>query len=86
MQHYSLVNYGWRSEVYSDVNNSIYSKILSYGMLNLTTGIRIPYGKNDVNLSLWAKNALYIQKYIRHLIVNIQEANRDNKNKLIKYL
>ncbi|WP_413350962.1 hypothetical protein ACJQW4_14190 [Acinetobacter sp. A7.4] len=61
MQHYSLVNYGWRSEVYSDVNNSIYSKILSYGVLNLTTGIRIPYGKNDVDLSLWAKNALYIQ-------------------------
>lgn len=67
-QHYSLVNYSWRSEVYADVNNSIYSKLPSYGLLNLTTGIRIPYGKNDVDLSIWAKNAL--DKYYYLGLVN----------------
>lgn len=63
-QHYSLVNYGWRSETFSDVNNSIYSKIPSYGVLNLTTGIRIPHGKNDVDISIWAKNALDKHYYL----------------------
>ncbi|GAA5013213.1 TonB-dependent receptor [Acinetobacter puyangensis] len=57
-KHYSLINYGWRSETYADVNNSEYSKIPSYGVLNLTTGLRIPHGDNEIDLSLWAKNAL----------------------------
>lgn len=57
-QHYSLLNYGWRSESYADVNNSVYSKIPGYGVLNFTTGIRIPHGQNEIDISLWAKNAL----------------------------
>ena len=57
-KHYSLMNYGWRSETYAEVNNSIYSKIPSYGVLNLTTGIRLPHGHNEIDLSIWAKNAL----------------------------
>ncbi len=57
-QHYSLLNYGWRSETYADVNNSIYSRIPGYGVLNLSTGIRIPHGQNEIDISLWAKNAL----------------------------
>ncbi|WP_323052663.1 hypothetical protein [Acinetobacter wuhouensis] len=57
-QNYSLLNYGWRSETYADVNNSIYSRIPSYGVLNLSTGIRIPHGQNKIDISLWAKNAL----------------------------
>lgn len=57
-RHYSLLNYGWRSESYADVNNSQYSKIPAYGVLNLSTGVRIPHGDNEIDLSLWAKNAL----------------------------
>lgn len=57
-EHYSLINYGWRSEIYADANNSIYSKIPSYGVLNLITGVRLPYGQNEIDFSIWAKNML----------------------------
>jgi len=57
VEHYTSANYSWRSETYADINNSIYSKIPSYGVFNLTTGFRIPQGKNQWDLSIWAKNA-----------------------------
>ncbi|WP_349307078.1 hypothetical protein [Acinetobacter corruptisaponis] len=57
-EHYSLINYGWRSETYADANNSMYSKIPSYGVLNLITGVRLPYGQNEIDFSIWAKNVL----------------------------
>lgn len=57
-EHYSLINYGWRSGTYADANNSIYSKIPSYGILNLITGVRLPHGQNEIDFSIWVKNML----------------------------
>ena len=57
-EHYSLINYSWRSETYADANNSIYSKIPSYGVLNLVSGLRFPQGDNTIDVSIWAKNIL----------------------------
>lgn len=57
-EHYSLINYGWRSETYADANNSIYSKIPSYGILNLITGVRLPHDHHDIDFSIWVKNIL----------------------------
>ncbi len=67
VDHYTAANYGWRSETYADVNNSIYSKIPSYGVFNLTTGFRIPHGKNQWDLSIWAKN-LFDKHYFLGLV------------------
>jgi len=67
VEHYTAANYGWRSETYADINNSIYSKIPSYGVFNLTTGFRIPHGKNQWDLSIWAKN-LFDKHYFLGLV------------------
>lgn len=67
VEHYTAANYGWRSETYADVNNSVYSKIPSYGVFNLTTGFRIPQGKNQWDLSIWAKN-LFDKHYFLGLV------------------
>lgn len=59
VENYVNANYAWRSETYGDINNSEYSKIPSYGVLNLSTGWRIPQGGNGRwDFSLWVKNAL----------------------------
>lgn len=51
-------NYAWRDDSYGDINNSIYSKIPSYGLFNLSAGWRIPQGeKSSWDVSLWVKNA-----------------------------
>lgn len=63
-EHYSLVNYSWRSETYADANNSMYSKIPSYGVLNLVSGLRFPQGDNTIDLSFWAKNILDERYYL----------------------
>lgn len=57
IKHYTSVNYGWRSETYADVNNSVYSEIPGYSVFNINTGLIIPHGDNQLSLSLWAKNA-----------------------------
>ncbi|MFL9710707.1 TonB-dependent receptor [Methylobacillus sp. Pita1] len=67
VEHYTAANYGWRSETYADVNNSIYSRIPSYGIFNLSTGFRIPHGKNQWDLSIWAKN-LFDKHYFLGLV------------------
>ncbi len=63
-EHYSLINYGWRSETYADANNSMYSKIPSYGVLNLVSGLRFPQGDNTIDVSFWAKNILDERYYL----------------------
>lgn len=56
-EYYANGNYSWRSETYGDINNSAYSKIPGYGLVNLGTGLRIPNGGNGRwDVSLWAKN------------------------------
>ena len=56
VEQYVNANYSWRSETYGDINNSVYSKIPSYGLFNLATGFRIPYRDGRWDVSLWAKN------------------------------
>ncbi|MCB5186995.1 TonB-dependent receptor [Methylobacillus caricis] len=58
LEHYGSVQYSWRSESYGDVNNSEYSKIAGYGILNFSTGLRMTSGKHRWDLSLWARNLL----------------------------
>ncbi|MCB5184783.1 TonB-dependent receptor [Methylobacillus gramineus] len=58
LEHYGTVQYSWRSENYGDVNNSEYSKIAGYGLLNLSTGLRMTSGKHRWDFSLWARNVL----------------------------
>lgn len=53
-----VANYAWRDQTYGDINNSVYSKIPSYGLFNLSAGWRIPQGeKSSWDVSLWVKNA-----------------------------
>lgn len=57
IDQYVSSNYGWRSGQFGDINNSIYSKIPSYGIWNLSTGWEIKQGKhNKWDVSIWAKN------------------------------
>lgn len=67
VEHYTSANYGWRSDTYADINNSSYSKIGSYGVFNLTTGFKIPQGKNQWDISIWAKN-LFDKHYYLGLV------------------
>lgn len=66
-EHYSLVNYSWRSETYADANNSMYSKIPGYGVLNLVSGLRFPQGDNTIDVSIWAKN-IFDERYYLGLV------------------
>lgn len=58
VEHYVSMQYAVRSEVYADINNSMYSRMPGYGILNLATGLRMQQGKHRWDLSLWARNAL----------------------------
>lgn len=50
--------YSWRSWAYGTVDNSAYTRIPSYGVLNLSTGLNGTRGKNNWNVTLWLQNAL----------------------------
>ncbi|MCB5184787.1 TonB-dependent receptor [Methylobacillus gramineus] len=67
IEHYTSANYSLRSETYADINNSSFSKIPGYGVFNLTTGFKIPHGKNQWDLSIWAKN-LFDKHYFLGLV------------------
>lgn len=58
LEHYTTVQYSWRSETYGDINNSSYSKIAGYGILNLSSGIRMKSGRHQWDFSVWARNLL----------------------------
>ena len=58
IEQHVAANYAWRDQTYGDINNSVYSKIPSYGLFNLSAGWRIPQGeKSSWDVSLWVKNA-----------------------------
>ena len=64
-ENYLDVNYALRSSSYGDINNSIYSKIPGYGLLNIRAGLR--FGQNTSgrwDMSVWAKNALNTHYYL----------------------
>lgn len=58
VEHYTSMQYNWRSETYADINNSRYSKIAGYGILNLSSGLHIQHGRHQWDVSLWARNVL----------------------------
>lgn len=58
VEHYTSAQYSWRSETYADINNSRYSKIAGYGILNLSSGIRMQHGRHQWDVSIWARNLL----------------------------
>ncbi len=63
LETYIAGNYAWRSWVYGDVSNSIYSVIPSYGLLDLTTGLRQPHGNQRWDLAVWARNLTNTQNW-----------------------
>jgi iron complex outermembrane recepter protein len=64
-ENYFNLNYALRSSSYGDINNSSYSKIPGYGLLNLRAGKyfgQSASGRWDA--SVWAKNALNRHYYL----------------------
>lgn len=58
VEHYTNLHYAWRSESFGDVTNSSFSKIPSYGLLNVTTGFKFTDGRQHWDIALWIRNAL----------------------------
>ncbi|MBK1714162.1 TonB-dependent receptor [Rubrivivax gelatinosus] len=57
--------YAWRSAAYGDINNSSYSRIPAYGLLNLGAGLRLAAADGGGwDLSLWLRNALDQRHYL----------------------
>jgi iron complex outermembrane receptor protein len=55
-QHFTAVNYAWRSSQDGTLDASRYSRIPSYGVWNVATGWDIPQGENLWSVSLWVRN------------------------------
>ncbi len=55
-QHYTAVNYAWRSAQDGTLDASVYSRIPAYGVFNVATGWDISQGENLWSLSLWVRN------------------------------
>ncbi|QEI09180.1 TonB-dependent receptor [Pigmentiphaga aceris] len=55
-QHYTAVSYAWRSAQDGSLDASVYSRIPSYGVLNVATGWDITQGENLWSVSLWVRN------------------------------
>ncbi len=52
------INYAWRSEAPGNIDNSIYSELPAYGLLNVSTGLEKDFGKGVLDASLWVRNLL----------------------------
>ena len=50
--------YSWRSWSYGTVDDSAFTHIPSYGVLNVSTGLNGKQGSNGWHVSLWMQNAL----------------------------
>ena len=63
VDHYVTGSYSWRAATRGSADNSIYSEIPAYGLVNVATGWRIYQGDNKSwELSLWARN-LFDRRY-----------------------
>ncbi len=63
VDHYVTGSYAWRSATRGAPDNSIYSEIPAYGLVNVATGWHIYQGDNKSwELSLWARN-LFDKRY-----------------------
>jgi iron complex outermembrane recepter protein len=57
--HYYLNgNVSLRSDSYADVNNSVYSRLAGYGIVNLNAGLWRRSGEHRIDFSLWVKNVM----------------------------
>ncbi|ROH84541.1 TonB-dependent receptor [Pseudomethylobacillus aquaticus] len=57
-RQYAHAYWSWQSSTYGDINNSTYSRIPSYGLLNLSTGLAFKTRHGVIDVSAWIKNAL----------------------------
>ncbi|MBB5391018.1 MULTISPECIES: TonB-dependent receptor [unclassified Herbaspirillum] len=65
VDHYVAGSYAWRSSARGAADNSVYSEIPAYGLLNLATGLRLYQGDSKSwELSLWARNVLDKRYYL----------------------
>ncbi|MQR02295.1 TonB-dependent receptor [Glaciimonas sp. GS1] len=65
VNQYVAGSYAWRSSTFGAADNSIYSEIPAYGLVNLATGWRVNLnGNQSWELSLWARNLLDKHYYL----------------------
>ena len=64
---YFDANYAWRSSSFGDINNSSYSRIPAYGLLNLATGWRGGSHASPWEASLWVRN-VFDKRYFLALL------------------
>ncbi|MBG6082393.1 TonB-dependent receptor [Rubrivivax gelatinosus] len=65
VEFYANGHYAWRSSTYGDLNNSVYSRIPSYALVNLAAGWRLAAADGGGwDLSLWVRNAFDKHHYL----------------------
>ena len=52
------LNYAWRSRANPSIDNSVYSEIPAYGLLNASTVVQRYLERGEIAFSLWARNLL----------------------------
>lgn len=57
IEPYVTASYAFRSKAVGTIDDSDYGQIPSYGIVNLSTGVRLDQGDGVLDLSLWVKNA-----------------------------
>lgn len=67
LRAYLRASHAWRASTYGDINNSIYSRIPAYGLVNLATGLRGSTQGKDWELSFWVRN-LFDKHYYPALV------------------
>lgn len=58
LRAFAAANWSYRSWAFGTVDDSAFTRIPSYGLLNLSTGVSGKYGNNDWRVSVWLNNAL----------------------------
>jgi iron complex outermembrane receptor protein len=58
LQAFAQTDYAWRSSFYGAPDNSQYSKVDPYGVLNVQLGVTGKLSQYDWQLSLWGRNVL----------------------------
>jgi iron complex outermembrane receptor protein len=57
LQPYVNGSYAWRSHAVGTVDDSREAQLPGYGLVNLSSGVRGDWGKGQLDVSLWMKNA-----------------------------